>query len=525
METIKMNLTMNRQKSKAVTYLTKEEAFNLNEAMEDIDYIVQEKGDVRILETKSSDNKIKLLGELTFSVLYCAASLEKHLSVYSGRIAFEEELNLEGIAPDDEVEVRATMDGLQVSIVNSRKLNVNVVIGLQAQVEENYEEEILTDVTDELNQVQTKKSEILLLKKMLGKRESCRVKEEIELPSGKENIGKLLWHVVTPYNVETQLKEGQIGIFGELQVFVIYISEESGKTENLLEHISFHQAISCEGVHEGQILKTNILHTDAEVEVVPDYDGEERCLHIECVMDLLNSVYQEEKTERLEDVYSIGATMTPVQSLLACEKLLQQNGAKYRVNQMVRMKGNAASVLQLLHGSGRLHNIELQQQDGGVLLEGRLEVNVLYITSDDERPYSSFKETIPFSSFVEIPNMSMQSEYQMDCQLEQLSVALAGNGELEVKALVGIHLFAYDIVLYPVIKEIVIGEMDMQRIQKIPGITGYVVKEEDTLWDIAKEYSTTIDGIKETNELKNNQIKAGDTLVIVKNVGEPISFS
>lgn len=525
METIKANLSMNRQKCKAVTYLTKEEAFNLNEAMEDIDYIIQEKGDVRILETKIEENKMKLLGELTFSVLYCAASLEKHMAVYAGRISFEEVLNLEGILPDDEVEVKAELEDLKISVVNSRKISAHAVVGLQAQVEDVYEEEILTDVVDEQNQVQTKKTEMLLLKKVLGKRENCRIKEEIELPSGKENIGKLLWYDVTPYNMETQLREGQINVFGELQLFVIYQSEESGKAENLLETVSFHQTISCEGCHEGQILKTHILHIDSEVEVVPDYDGEERCLHIQCVLDMINSVYHEEKTERLEDVYSIGASITPVQSLLACEKLLQQNGAKSRINQMVRMKGNLYPVLQLLHAKGQLKNLELQQQEGGVLLEGSLDIKVLYITSDDEHPYGACKETIPFTAFIEIPHMSLQSEYQMECLLEQLSVGLAGNGELEVKALVGIRVFAYDMVLYPVIKEIAVGDLDLEQMQRIPGITGYVVKEEDSLWDIAKAYSTTVDEIKETNDLKSSQIKCGDTLVIVKSVGEPISFS
>ena len=40
MELVKVNLSVSRQKSKAITYVSKEEAFNLNESMEDISRIL-----------------------------------------------------------------------------------------------------------------------------------------------------------------------------------------------------------------------------------------------------------------------------------------------------------------------------------------------------------------------------------------------------------------------------------------------------------------------------------------------------
>lgn len=40
----------------------------------------------------------------------------------------------------------------------------------------------------------------------------------------------------------------------------------------------------------------------------------------------------------------------------------------------------------------------------------------------------------------------------------------------------------------------------------MPGITVYVVKPEDSLWDIAKKFYTTVEEISAVNELKDGEI-------------------
>ena len=53
-------------------------------------------------------------------------------------------------------------------------------------------------------------------------------------------------------------------------------------------------------------------------------------------------------------------------------------------------------------------------------------------------------------------------------------------------------------------------------IEKRPGITGYIVRDGDILWDLAKKYNTTVEGIMEVNDLESGDIKAGDRLLIFK---------
>ena len=160
MELVKSSLSMGRQKSKAMTYAAKEEAFNLNESMEDIAHILQQRGEVNIHEIRGEENKVRVLGEVSFSILYESASLERHLSSYNGRMSFEEDINIEGLVVNDDISMQANIEELKIEVVNSRKIRVNSMVSLMVTAEEMLEEEILTDVSEENKGVQTKKNKI-----------------------------------------------------------------------------------------------------------------------------------------------------------------------------------------------------------------------------------------------------------------------------------------------------------------------------------------------------------------------------
>ena len=57
---------------------------------------------------------------------------------------------------------------------------------------------------------------------------------------------------------------------------------------------------------------------------------------------------------------------------------------------------------------------------------------------------------------------------------------------------------------------------DAEKLEKQPGIVGYIVKEGDTLWDLAKRYGTTGERILEMNDCEKNGLKSGDKILIFK---------
>ena len=50
----------------------------------------------------------------------------------------------------------------------------------------------------------------------------------------------------------------------------------------------------------------------------------------------------------------------------------------------------------------------------------------------------------------------------------------------------------------------------------MPGVVCYIVQPEDTLWDIAKRFYTTVDSIRELNELGEEEPCRQQPLLVVK---------
>jgi LysM repeat protein len=102
--------------------------------------------------------------------------------------------------------------------------------------------------------------------------------------------------------------------------------------------------------------------------------------------------------------------------------------------------------------------------------------------------------------------------------LEQVSGAMAGENEIEIKAVAALDLIAFDKIREPIITDFTCEPVDKKEWSREPGIVGYVVQSGETMWDIAKRFFTTVESIMEINRRENENVSEGDVLLILKEV-------
>ena len=95
---------------------------------------------------------------------------------------------------------------------------------------------------------------------------------------------------------------------------------------------------------------------------------------------------------------------------------------------------------------------------------------------------------------------------------------MVDGNEIEIKALINLNVLVLRESKEEMIESVEERELDLDKRKMMPGIVGYVVKEGDTLWDIAKRFYTSVDVIKAVNGLSSDVIHPKDTLILVKNV-------
>ena len=520
MELLKKNIRMNRQKGRAVNQITLEEDMNVPDTKPDAGDVIQEEGNLKIEETKILENQVFLSGYLEVKILYVSDDGERQIHRLVTKIPFEEKLNLEGAMAGDNIRVKWDMEDLSVQLINSRKLSIHALVSFAASIEELYDTQAAVELHG-IDEVTARTKELTTLSLAVQKRDILRVKDEINLASNKPNIGELLWDSVQLRGTDIRVNDGQIDIRGELFIFVLYAGDDENATKQWIEtSLPFSGSIECGGCTSSMIPDVEVTLAGSNLEVRPDYDGEERVIQVEAVLDLDIKLYEEERVEILADVYTPLRRLEPITTQEVYESLVMKNFSKCRTNERIRMEPNRPRMLQICHSKGEVKIDETQITDRGIQIEGAVYVSILYITADDSLPFALMHGMVPFQHTIEVEGINPDCRFSLQTELEQLSTMMIDSEELEVKASVNLGVLIVQVHNEECITDVEEHDLDLKKIQELPGIVGYIVQQGDSLWDIAKTYYITPGRICELNGLESEEIKPGKRLIIMKDAAK-----
>ncbi|MDD3337680.1 MAG: DUF3794 domain-containing protein [Lachnospiraceae bacterium] len=504
-------------KAEASLQLTFDEDYNVPDQKADVGRMIQKKGRVEIEEVKVSENHVLILGKLIFCLLYVAEGDRGQICSLEGNLPIEENMNLDGVCGGDKINLTWELEDLSIRVINSRKLGVKALVSFQGRAEEEKSLQLPTGI--DAGDVSCKKKSMTVMELKLHNRDTMRIKEEFQLSSNKPDIYEIRWENVEVRGVDIRAEEDQVMVKGEVFVFVLYCeSEESNSMEWLEYSIPFHNAVPCEGCTTEMIPNIEVAYVQGSLEVKPDADGMERILVADIVMELNMKIYQEESLELLQDVYTPTRDYQVARQEEELESLLVKNYGKCRISEHIPMDETDGKILQVCHSEGTVKIDRSDIVENGIALEGVLQLKILYIIGDDDMPFYSMEAMIPFSHTLEAEGIHPGSRYYLQAELEQLSTTMLDNKEIEVKALINLNALVLDCWIESVVQGITQQELDWDKIQQMPGIVGYVVKSQDTLWDIAKRFYTTSESICTMNQLEEAEIHPGQCLILVKNV-------
>ena len=516
MELLKRNIHMDRIRAEALTQITLEDDVNIPESKPDVGSLNLEKGVLVIDEIKPGTDVVNVRGRLLFYALYHTAEEGKSLTLLEGKIPFEEKINLQGALPGDCVAVEGEVEDLTVSTINSRKLNVQSVVTLHAVVDELYDEEVPIGIHGE-ETVQYRKMPVTVAQIAISKNDIFRIKEEVSLPSNYPNIFQILWNHVSLGDVEFKVLEEKLTLQGDIHFFILYEGEgEEHPIRSFETVLPFSGVLECHGCRDGMVPDIRYSLGQQELVIRPDFDGEERNVGLELVLDISIRVYEEERTEMVTDVYGVTREVEAESRPASLRRLLSKVTGKTKVTDHIRVPGAGSPILQLLHSEGCVSLDQQEVTENGILLKGSLSVRVMYITGDDENPYGSAKAQIPYQYTLEVPDIAPEDLSRVHTEVEQLQVTMLDGEEMDVKAVLVFATTVFKNVPVELIGQVKVSDLDSAKMSSLPGMVIYMVKEGDNLWNIGKKYYVPVDALREWNSLASDELKPGQKLLIVK---------
>jgi hypothetical protein len=516
MEIIRKNIHMNRIRTEAVSQFTLEDDMNIPENRPDVNMLSLEKGSIIIEEVKPGTDVVMVKGVLDFNILYHTNEEGGSLTALEGNIHFDEKINMQGVTPSDNVEVEGDTEDLTVELINSRKLSIRVIVTLAAKVEELYDEEAPIAVTGP-EAVEYRKIPMSLTEIAICKNDIFRIKEEAVLPAAYPNIFSILWTNVMLRDVEFKIMEEKLAVQGDMHLYVLYEGEgDEHPVRSFETMLPFSGVLECHGCREGMIPDISYKIGQQDIEVRPDFDGEERTIGIEIVLDMAIRVYEEEETEIISDIYGVTKNVDAVTKEASLRTFMSKVTGKTKVTEHIKIPAGKSGILQLLYSEGKMSVDKVEPVENGVQLQGGLEVKVMYITGDDAEPYNIIKEVLPYQYTMDTAASGGITPDKISGEVEQLQVSMLDGEEVDVKAVLLFHTTLFQTRQADMIKDIKISEPDAESRAGLPGMIIYIVKDGDNLWNIGKKYYVSVDKLKKVNNLESDEVEKGMKLLVVR---------
>ncbi len=520
----------------AQSQITLDDDYNVPDYRPDIVKVLKEKGELHFDEAKAAAGAAWLKGRLVFRVLYRSDQENGKISCLKGEIPFQEKLNMDGVQEYDVIQASGEIEDLTIGVIHSRKISVRAVILLKTEEPREKEDELCVGIeADDGCEKRYRNTNILQL--LCMKRDQCRQKSEITLPSSKPNVQEILWKSLEIRNLDTKMGQDGVKLSGEVLISVLYQEEEETDRVQWYEMvIPLDCGVECDAGTEADIIyKVKARPASMELEVKPDYDGEERVLVLELVMNLDIRVWKEQEISMLEDVYSLKKEIIPVCTGVTLHHISVKNDSQCRLTEQMELAESQEKILQICSCEGTVHLESTELTEQGVRAEGILVTELLYITTDDQMPLGSAREIYPFEQLIEIPQQTARTERnkpeelealerknklqtELDCRISQLSAVMLDQDHVEIKAVIGLDLLAFEQEQIDNITDTREEPLDMEQLQKRPGLVGYIAKDGDSLWSIAKENHTTVEDILRDNHRTDKDLCRGEKILIVKKV-------
>jgi hypothetical protein len=503
--------------------ITLDDDFNVPDSKPDIASIVKERGNVHIDSVKVSADRAEILGRMDFAILYTGTGDRKNPVKMSGSMNISENMNLTADSDNTYVSCYAKLEDITVKMIHSRKISVKAIVTLNVVCEEIKDTAIGCGLleTREEDQMQTKLGELEYSQLAVSMRDNLRIRENFSLPQGKPEAAEILWEDVEVRSFNSRLTDTGLDITGEMNVFIMYQPLEENSVFQWYENaVGFSGKLDISGCSQDMISYVKHSVISSNVEVKPDYDGENREIQAELVLDMDVKVYEDRRKTVLEDVYSPIKNVKNTVRQTQTRNLLMRNNSKCRAVERIKT-GEYVNIMQICSCTGTAQIDDISEEKDGLQVDGAVIVNVFYVTEDDSTPMGSIRAALPFSNKIQINKAEgMSVEYAVNAYVEQLNAVMTGSNEMEIKANVSLDAVCFENKKLESVMECEVEDYEEGEFLKFPGMVGYIATGDETLWDIAKKYHTTVESIKQRNpvlnERKSDRIKRSDKLLLVK---------
>ncbi|MCI8617704.1 MAG: DUF3794 domain-containing protein [Clostridia bacterium] len=461
-------------------------------------------GVVSIYKKEAQEGKVRLDGSVNTYIMYMPDGGEDTVRGLNTCIDFSENINVSNCIDGMNVISDIKIKSIEAKVINGRKVGIKATLEVNLKIYSNEDVEIINEIQNE-NNVQILKED-LTVNSLVGQGTTkIYAKESIQLDVA-DNLAEILRAQVCLIDRDVKISYNKVLAKSEAEIRIMYLTEDN-RICTVNYKIPVVGFIDIPNVTDGNLCDVNY---EIKNIIIKPNSQEEHSIYVEIEIEVSCYVYEEKQLNLIQDMYST------IQNLNFEKKQIMTMTNKQCVTNIkqIREKINFNDIDGLnLVDVDIITNITNENKiNSKILYESEMELRFIF---ENSRKQVIIKEVkLPFEYTVE--NLQNGESLNTDCNMEVKSkdFIVQDGGNISCNIDIQADTNMYRMANINMIDSI---EENGEREEQDYSIVIYIVKKGDTLWNIAKEFGSTVDSIARVNGIENRDlIQPGQKLYIPK---------
>lgn len=480
--------------------------FTLPDFCPDIGKIFRCDAAARVTTKSVSNGTLKLEGTTRLTVFYLD-STDKKLACCSKDIPFAKEISV-GECPDGvKASVRMRTDYMNCRAVSQRKVDIHGAVTAVIKIASAKSSEIISDAQGggvKLRQM------IRQVSMPVGNAMSqLSISEALELSDGKPPIASILNTSAAFCVSDVRPIANKVIVKGDLLLKVLYRADTDSGAESMEYTIPFNQFFDVTGADDSCVCDFFVGSGYADIGLRTDSDGEYRRMQADVKADCEIKVYRQNEISVITDAYSTQCELQLERKLMEMKKLCANINDRFISRDSIDMDTSELGSVKDVTCTAEIPKVSFGSDTADI----EIPINAYVLIEDKDGCYDLKELSFTAHNELKLPNGCKNPSANAYVQVRSVSFSLT-SGRIDVSTELEINAAVYDNIDVACVSSITPDDTKPKRADSTPAIVLYFADAGEDLWSIARDHNTSVEKIREENELDEDTITEPKLLLV-----------
>ena len=450
------------------------------------------------------DGRVSVEGHGLIKLLYISKDGAVHC--FESAVPFSRFADIPGFTPQDCLSVSVKTQYVNCRLVNPRRFDAHGSIVISLRTSRLSECEAVSAAEGAGLQLKTEK--LAVSNAYCVNEKPFTLSEMLEIGQELPSIAQIISVSASPFVGETKLISQKALVKGDMTVGIIYISDEKqSRICSAQFTLPISQIVETDKSDESCRCLTRVEVLGTAYSVKADSDGEIRLADISVSARVKVSVFKDEEISLVTDAYSTEYEIECERKKLEARRLREQFTDTCLCRSSFSSQGR--EIKDILSLTARDVTSCVSHRDTTLTVSGTAKVGMIIEYADGEKGYA--EKQLEYEYRREAADGSIICESTVRANTSGFLLTSPSNADIRVE--IEIDAAVFEIRSISPVTGITVND----GCRKSPcraAVTLYYPDRDESVWEIARKYNTTVSAVVEENQLENGKIQAGKMLLI-----------